>query len=111
MSNCSLGCANTLCLRGTELDPGPVTMGSAGTNHDGSLQGSVECRDASDGKGARKRRGKAVVAQAVGCSGVRWRQTPVRRGSSQTGLRRAAEGTAVCRWWLGPAGARLGEAQ
>ena len=37
MSSCSPGCASTLSLRGTELDPGPVTMGSAGTNHDGSL--------------------------------------------------------------------------
>ena len=29
----SPGCACTVSLRGTELDPGPVPMGSTGTNH------------------------------------------------------------------------------
>ena len=33
MSSCSPGCASTISLKGTELDPGPVTMGSTGTNH------------------------------------------------------------------------------
>ena len=121
VSSCSPGCASTVSLRGTELDLGLVTMGSEGTNHDGSssvrrgssgsLQGSVECRDASDDKGARQRRGRAVVVKAVSCSGARRRCTPVCRGASQTRLRCAAAGRAVCRWWLGSVGARLGEAQ
>ena len=29
----SPGCACTVSLRGTELNPGPVTMGFTGTNH------------------------------------------------------------------------------
>ena len=33
MSSCSPGCASTISLRGTKLDPGPVTIGSTGTNH------------------------------------------------------------------------------
>ena len=33
MSIYSPGCACTVSLRGTELDPGPVTMASMGTNH------------------------------------------------------------------------------
>ena len=36
MSSYILGCASTLSLRGTVLDPGPVTMGFAGMNNDGS---------------------------------------------------------------------------
>ena len=82
-----------------------------GRGSSGSLQGSVECRDASDGNDARRRRGRAVVAQAMGCSGARQRWTPIHRGASQTQLRRAAAGRAVCRWWLESTGARLGEAQ
>ena len=33
MSSCSPGCACIVSLRGTELDPGPIKMGSTGTNH------------------------------------------------------------------------------
>ena len=33
VSSCSLGCACTVSLRGTELDPMPVTMGFASTSH------------------------------------------------------------------------------
>ena len=33
-----------------------------GRGSSGSVQGSVECKDAGDGKGTRQRRGRAVVA-------------------------------------------------
>ena len=33
MSSCSPGCSCTVSLRGNELDPRPVTIGSTGTNH------------------------------------------------------------------------------
>ena len=45
MSSCSPGWASAISLRGTELDPGPVTMGSTGTNHGRRLR----CTAGADG--------------------------------------------------------------
>ena len=50
-----------------------------------------------------------VQGSALGCA--RRRCTPVHRGASQTQLRYATAGKAVCCWSLGSAEARLGEAQ
>ena len=72
MSSCSPGCACTVSLRGTELDPGPVTMGSVGTNHDGS-SGKVQGRQ-----------GTVVQGSALWCARQRW--TPARRGVCEAGL-------------------------
>ena len=66
MSSCSLGCASTLSLRGTILDPGLVTMGSAGTNHDGSSglrQGCWRWQEAEQGPATAPRRGNCRVRQ------------------------------------------------
>ena len=72
MSSCSPGCACTVSLRGTELDPGPVTMGSAGTSHDGS-PGKVQGRQ-----------GNVVQGSALWCARQWW--TPTRRGACEAML-------------------------
>ena len=65
------GCSSTISLKGTELDPEPLTMGSIGTNHDGS-SGKVQGWQ-----------GTVVQASALWCTQIRW--TPVRRGGAKQG--------------------------
>ena len=70
MSSCSPGCASTLSLRGTELDPGPVTMGSAGTNHDGSSSVRQGCWRQQEAEHECWRRQGHAVAERQGSGGT-----------------------------------------
>ena len=51
MSICSPGCACTVFLRGTELDPGPVMMASTGTNHGWGAESRSTELQVTDGSG------------------------------------------------------------
>ena len=65
MSSYSPRCASTLSLKGTELDPRPVTMGSVGTNHGGSSgvwQGCWRRQEAEQGPATARNRGKLSSA-------------------------------------------------
>ena len=118
MSICSPGCACTVSLRGTELDPGPVTMGSTGTNHGwGAESRSRELKvTAGSGTGVLMADGAKETLTAV--RGRTWH----RGGSEWEREARANQGSTVrdCgssgggsgrRGWLGSVGAQLGETQ
>ena len=62
MAHCSPGCVSAISGRGTSLDPGPVTIASAGANHGcriGCVAGVDETGWAADGWGARYRQSRA----------------------------------------------------
>ena len=66
MVRCSPGCANTISGRGTSLDPGPVTMASAGVNH-GCRLGCAAGADGSTGSGkVQGRQGTEIQGSALG---------------------------------------------
>ena len=70
MSSYSPGWASTLSLRGTVVDRGSVTMGSMGTNHDGSSgvrQGCWHRQEAEQGTGSRGELSGVVGAAQAQC--------------------------------------------
>ena len=105
MSSCSIGCASTLSLMGTVQDPGPVTMGSAGTNHDGSSgvpQGCWRRQEAEQGPTTARSKG-----ELSGAAGAAQAHCRAQWSAGMLATARAHGSGEAGQWWQRAVGTRL----